>query len=592
MIDCKCRPGDGCWFCSDRCDICMQASKPGFAVQTEDDSLPRLRFCGEECKSFLGPSHDFARFHKPVVSVPEVEVTFTFVSADSEGEHTTIAKATHLLHTNLPICEALTLAVIDVYRVEEGEGLKQGCLFTLFHLKDIYNQVFSEFYLTEECRLDRPFPHVKNLFDDDLITQVNGLLQEGIKQSGHDVQSLISLGSHAPPTKQTSMEGAMRGEDDDSTKSSHSSVRLEETVKLVIFEDLDLGQGMFSLNSRAKQAGEEESDGVSLGTLNTSAETDKVGGDLGTNQAGKKEEKEGFGLTLLDSPNELEKKNEGECNTRMNWAEEGTAGCGIGLLSASTKANKSSGGSEMILAGEEEEEGGDNFSLALHDPPSRSGGDSGTKQIGVEEEEEEDGFSLALLDAPTKMEKTGNREGDMSAETDKASSNGGYLGCQAVEDEGLGLAVLDSSSESGDEPGTKQSREEKEVDEIGIAFPDPPSKMEKRSDVEGTTITTQAEEQKNEKFGLALCDLPEESNYEPGTDQERGKEKVDGQVIETGKGEGSISTDAAREEEGGKGHGLGLLNPLNQAEKRSGGDVTRPNLAREECRELDTEQLN
>jgi len=196
MIDCKCRPGDGCWFCSDRCDICMQASKPGFAVQTEDDSLPRLRFCGEECKSFLGPSHDFARFHKPVVSVPEVEVTFTFVSADSEGEHTTIAKATHLLHTNLPICEALTLAVIDVYRVEEGEGLKQGCLFTLFHLKDIYNQVFSEFYLTEECRLDRPFPHVKNLFDDDLITQVNGLLQEGIKQSGHDVQSLISLGSH------------------------------------------------------------------------------------------------------------------------------------------------------------------------------------------------------------------------------------------------------------------------------------------------------------------------------------------------------------------------------------------------------------
>lgn len=152
------------------------------------------------------------------------------------------------------------------------------------------------------------------------------------------------------------------------------------------------------------------------------------------------------------------------------------------------------------------------------------------------------------------MEKTGNREGDMSAETDKASSNGGYLGCQAVEDEGLGLAVLDSSSESGDEPGTKQSREEKEVDEIGIAFPDPPTKMEKRSDVEGTTITTQAEEQKNEKFGLALHDLPEESNYEPGTDQERDEEKVDGQVLETGKGEGSISTDAAREEEGGNGH--------------------------------------
>lgn len=159
----------------------MQDSRPGFAIQREHVSKPRLQFCGEECKSFSGPPQDFALLHKPVVLTPVLKVKFAFLPTDDRERDTTVLTTTQLLHVSLPFCEDIpTVAVIDIYRAEEGDCLRPGCLFTLFHVINIEERIFGEFYLTDECTLDRPLPHVKGEHDEALIKLVNKLLQGGV----------------------------------------------------------------------------------------------------------------------------------------------------------------------------------------------------------------------------------------------------------------------------------------------------------------------------------------------------------------------------------------------------------------------------
>ena len=171
----------------------MQESKPAYSIQREVNLRPKLRFCGEECKSFSGPPEVFAQYHKPAVSTPLAKVDFLFLSSSDNSEvQVSVTNSTHLLHMSLPYCEFTPfLAVIDVYRA--------GYLFTLFHLKNIEEQVFGEFYLTEEFKLSKPLPHINKDLDERLIELVNELLQSGIKMSSHDVHGLLSMGSTKEP---------------------------------------------------------------------------------------------------------------------------------------------------------------------------------------------------------------------------------------------------------------------------------------------------------------------------------------------------------------------------------------------------------
>lgn len=54
VLDTKCPPAVGCWFCKNACINCMKPSTPGLASIT-DDGL-NLQFCSQECsESFTGP---------------------------------------------------------------------------------------------------------------------------------------------------------------------------------------------------------------------------------------------------------------------------------------------------------------------------------------------------------------------------------------------------------------------------------------------------------------------------------------------------------------------------------------------------------
>ncbi len=330
--DRKCSPGDGCWYCASKCDVCMQESKPGFSIQTEDESRPRLRFCGEECKSFHGPPQVFAQLHEPVVTTPLVETCFTFIAPDSSGEGATTIKTTQLLHFDLPFCTTVipTSAVIDVYRVEAGDEIKPGHLFTLFHLTNLEEQVFGEFYLTDECKLGRPLPHAKEHFHEDLVSLVNDLLQEGIRRSGHEIDNIPSLRSHELTTEQTpkSRGGeAVKDEKEELVLVDLPSTDCQATEpfaddrkdKMVDSGSLgELGPGVFEPSTSMDQAGEDhDTGGLDLNLLDLSAGMEKEReeedgtspGPPGRSAMAFKAEKDRVEVDRLASKSEFDKPN-------------------------------------------------------------------------------------------------------------------------------------------------------------------------------------------------------------------------------------------------------------------------------------------
>lgn len=204
-FDRKCAPGGdgGCWYCCHKCDVCMLDSTAGFSTRSREDTKLTFRFCGEECQSF----NDHSRVSPPLsgqkqdvfittVKEPLEEVTFFLV--DSCGMQNGDVKSTHLLSITLSSCDEQGTplrAAIDMYRVKEGNGqLPSGRFIALFELRTLYNQMFSEFFLTDELQLEQPLPHVKIQVDIERSKLLNAMLREGIEKSGHNVDHFCSKG--------------------------------------------------------------------------------------------------------------------------------------------------------------------------------------------------------------------------------------------------------------------------------------------------------------------------------------------------------------------------------------------------------------
>ena len=209
-FDYKCSPGDGCWYCSHKCDHCMKNSVSGYGTQTAIETA--LRFCGEECRSFIGHPHPFTPDSS--VQVPLEKVTILILS-DSCGDGTSDIECTHLLNFTISFKDERnsippTQATLDIYRVEKGSELRSGLFFLLFELKKLYSQRFGEFFLTDSFHLDRPLPHAKLHLDDETNKLLNDLLQEGVLRSGYDLDIIRSLGLNQTPTPPQSPDSAER----------------------------------------------------------------------------------------------------------------------------------------------------------------------------------------------------------------------------------------------------------------------------------------------------------------------------------------------------------------------------------------------
>lgn len=204
-FDRKCVSGRGCWYCCSKCDVCMLDSKPGFAIEGECDSDPKLRFCGENCQSLFGPPQPFVPSNS--VQKPLTVIKFPIVSSSTSGECGNIEViAIHLLGIKCLLPKSgqcpPTYCAVDVYRVVRGTELPPGRLFTLFDLKSLSDQIFGEFYLTDVLQLDDPLPHYSGELKKDSIRDFNTALNKGIQECGLSVDGILSLVSPLTPYSQ------------------------------------------------------------------------------------------------------------------------------------------------------------------------------------------------------------------------------------------------------------------------------------------------------------------------------------------------------------------------------------------------------
>ncbi len=197
MFDRKCIPGDGCWYCGRKCNVCMLDSTAGlnFSTQSEVDSEAKttLQFHDEKCKAFSYRSREFPSSFS--LKEPLKEVKFHLTTNDKDGNET---MAMHLLSIGLSSYDEKyqcpTSTAVDIYRIKEGnDQLPTGCYIALFDVKTYNSQTFGEFFLTDELQLDKPLPHVRVMVDKEQVQLINDVICEVIKMSGHDAKNIHSL---------------------------------------------------------------------------------------------------------------------------------------------------------------------------------------------------------------------------------------------------------------------------------------------------------------------------------------------------------------------------------------------------------------
>lgn len=174
----------------------MLDSTSGFVIESESESDPKLRFCSEGCQSLLGEQQPLEL--NTLVKKPLTEVNFPIISDTSRKGITTEVTATHLLSIKLSVQGTdhypPTHGEIDVYRIEKGAALQSGRLFTLFDLRSLSDQIFGEFFLTDELSLDGPLPHYTIQLKKDSVLAFHMVLCEGIRRSGLAVNDICCLG--------------------------------------------------------------------------------------------------------------------------------------------------------------------------------------------------------------------------------------------------------------------------------------------------------------------------------------------------------------------------------------------------------------
>ena len=224
VFDRKCIPGDGCWYCCHKCDICMSDSTAGLSIstQSEENAEVTLRFHNKECKAFVDHSCEFQTSF--LLKEPLKKVVFPLLPTDGGETPSGEITAMHLLSITLSYLDGKrnlrpTHAVVDIYRVEkEGNQLPLGHYIALFEVRTNNKQVFDEFFLTDELQLGKPLPHVKaEQIDKEQVELLSDTLREVIQGSGHDMDYIRSLGLQATkssPEEESPAQETSPGEDD------------------------------------------------------------------------------------------------------------------------------------------------------------------------------------------------------------------------------------------------------------------------------------------------------------------------------------------------------------------------------------------
>lgn len=208
VFDKKC-DFDGCWYCSRKCDVCFLNSTAGLSFSVENDQEAKLthRFHDEKCKAFSDCSRHFPSSFS--LTEPQREVSIHLIPNDDgalSSEKTLTGM--HLWSVRLSSYDEKnqcpTSTAVDIYRVKEGsDQIPSGCSVALFDVRTHRSQVFGEFFLTEDLRLDKPLPHARAVVDKELIQLVHDVIDEAIAKSGRDVTCVQSLCTQQIPERKS-----------------------------------------------------------------------------------------------------------------------------------------------------------------------------------------------------------------------------------------------------------------------------------------------------------------------------------------------------------------------------------------------------
>lgn len=215
MFDRKCIPGNGCWYCCHKCDVCMLNSTAGLSFSAENDQNPKakstVRFHDEKCMAFNDCSRDLL----PSVSweEPLQEVTFSLLD-DSNVVCKHLTSFSILSYDEKNQC--LVHTAMNIYRVSKGTSQVQfGRYIGLFNVNTPESKTFGEHFLSDDLLIEKPLPHVTEVIEKDLIQLVNVMIRETILKSGHDVEYICSLGSHIEPLSMLEGNSPKPEHDDD-----------------------------------------------------------------------------------------------------------------------------------------------------------------------------------------------------------------------------------------------------------------------------------------------------------------------------------------------------------------------------------------
>ena len=131
-LDQKCSP-NGCWYCSDLCQHCMQPSPTLYSGVHENGML--LKFCSEECKKFWFPD-------------PDQQPHYVACYLDE------ICQAKETAALLMTVVNQKKSGVEQVYLSigTSSEGSKDiERLFIVWHIREVNYQHFAHFYITEDC---------------------------------------------------------------------------------------------------------------------------------------------------------------------------------------------------------------------------------------------------------------------------------------------------------------------------------------------------------------------------------------------------------------------------------------------------------
>jgi len=196
IFDKKCVPGNGCWYCSSKCDVCMMNAPAGltFFIQNDrstDESLS-IRFDSEECQAFSSHSHDLP----PEFSCkePTHEVNFCLLDGGS-------FMGMHLLSFSISSYDEQRQTPFrtsaDIYRVQVGtDAIQNGKYIVVFDITLPGTKTFGEYFLSDGFQMEKPLPHARECVNKETVQLVNAAILETILRSGHDLDYFLSSGLH------------------------------------------------------------------------------------------------------------------------------------------------------------------------------------------------------------------------------------------------------------------------------------------------------------------------------------------------------------------------------------------------------------